>query len=274
MSVPMGVPKRIIQTGRSRTLRLVEQAAVANLKGLNSDFEYIYFDDRDVEHFIYKEYPEYAAIFKAFPHRIQRFDFFRYLAVYRFGGFYFDLDVLLARGINNLTLSSCVFPFEELTLNSYFRTQHQMDWELGNYAFGAIAGHPFLYAIIENCIRAQKDPAWIAPMMAGIPSLFRSDFEVLNTTGPGLVTRTLAENPNLARTVNVLFPLDVCDESTWHHFGNYGVHMMAASWRKRGNYFKRRLAFFWENRTRLRMKLESRKLGPERLHPFASSESV
>src|SRR5439155_988054 len=79
-----------------------------------------------------------------------------------------------------------------------------IDWEIGNYAFGAAPGHPFLRAIIENCVRAQEDPAWVEPMMAGIPRPFRSGFDVLNTTGPGLVTRTLAENPQLARTVNVL----------------------------------------------------------------------
>jgi inositol phosphorylceramide mannosyltransferase catalytic subunit len=259
------IPHRIIQTGKARALPLIEEAAVASLRALNPGFDYVYFDDREIEEFIDREFPEYRVLVDSFPHRIQRFDFFRYLAVYRLGGFYFDLDVFLARSIRELTVSSCVFPFEELTLSSYFRTQYKMDWEIGNYAFGAAPGHPFLRAIIENCVRAQQDRSWVAPMMAAIPSLFRSEFEVLNTTGPGLVTRTLAENPELARTVDVLFPDDVCDERTWHNFGNYGVHLMAASWRGRGNYFKRRLAFMWESRARRRLLKESIKLGKQRL---------
>ena len=37
------IPKRIIQTGKTRQLKLLEQAALTNLKAVNPDFEYIYF---------------------------------------------------------------------------------------------------------------------------------------------------------------------------------------------------------------------------------------
>jgi inositol phosphorylceramide mannosyltransferase catalytic subunit len=270
-NAPQTIPNRIIQTGKTRKLQMAEQAAVSNLTSLNPGFAYTYFDDEDVETFINREFPEYRNIYDGFPHRIQRFDFFRYLAVYRFGGFYFDLDVLLARGIENLTSSSCVFPFEELTLNSYLRTKHGIDWEIGNYAFGASPGHPFLRAIIDNCVRAQQDRSWVAPMMSGVPFLLRPNFEILNTTGPGLVTRTLAEHPELVPTVNILFPTDVCDSSTWHHFGDYGVHLMTASWHAEGNFITRRLAQFCENRTRHRLRAESLQLGKERRYPIATS---
>ena len=146
------IPGRIIQTGKTRDLPLLAQAAVVNFKALNQGFEWMYFDDAQVNTFIQKEFPQYRKVFENFPVRIQRFDFFRYLAVYRFGGFYFDLDVFLAAGLANLQESGCVFPFEELTLNQYLRNQHQMDWEIGNYAFGAAAGHAFLEAVIENCV--------------------------------------------------------------------------------------------------------------------------
>jgi hypothetical protein len=143
-----------------------------------------------------------------------------------------------------------------------------MDWEIGNYAFGAAPGHPFLRAIIDNCIRAQDQPAWATPMMSGIPALFRAGYEVLHTTGPGLVSRTLAEHPESARDVTVLFPDDVCDHRSWHNFGGYGVHLMAASWRGQSNYLTRRLALLWENRTRRRLMEASRKLGKTRMHPL------
>src|SRR4029077_5545531 len=137
-------------------------------------------------------------------------DFFRYLAIYRLGGFYFDLDVILATDLSPLLPTGCVFPFEGLTLSRLLRS-YGMDWEIGNYAFGATPGHPFLEAVIENCVRAQKDPSWVKPMMRGLPFFFRDECLVLNTTGPGLLSRTLAENAELATTVTVLFPDDVCD---------------------------------------------------------------
>jgi hypothetical protein len=264
------IPQRIIQTGKTRELRLVEEAALAGLTALNPGWEHVYFADPDVESFIDREFPHYRPVFDGFRYPIQKFDFFRYLAVYRLGGFYFDLDVFFARGLSDLTTSSCVFPFEELTISHHLRQFHGMDWEIGNYGFGAAAGHPFLGAVIENCVRAQREPAWVAPMMAGIPAMFRADFEVLNTTGPGLVSRTLAERPDLARHVTVLFPDDVCDSRSWHHFGHYGVHLMAASWRTRGGILHRRLARFWENRTRRRQYEISQRLGKRRSLPLAT----
>src|SRR5439155_25048151 len=99
------------------------------------------------------------------------------------------------------------------------------------YAFGAAPGHPFIEAIIRNCIKAWKDPNWVKPMMRGCPPLIKDEFFVINSTGPGLVSRTLAENRRLASTVTVLFPEDVCDRSNWHRFGEYGIHLGNSSWR-------------------------------------------
>jgi inositol phosphorylceramide mannosyltransferase catalytic subunit len=258
------IPKRIIQTGKSAEHSLRTRAMVSNLRLLNPDFEYVFFDDRQVEAFIDGEFPQYRKIFNSFPFRIQRYDFFRYLAVYRHGGFYFDLDVMLASGLLSLLEYGCVFPFEGLTLSPYLRDSYKMDWEIGNYAFGAAAGHPFLETVIENCVKAQRDPDWVNPMMRGLPWLFRSEFLILNTTGPGLISRTLAENADLAKTVKVLFPDDVCDVANWNRFGDLGVHIMEGSWRTRGGYIHRRLAQRWEHWTMQRLLKQSRALGKTR----------
>jgi len=199
------IPKRIIQTAKNFDLPLLSKAVVANIRLLNPDFEYMFFDDAQVEEFIDTQFPEYRKIFDSFPVRIQRYDFFRYLAVYYYGGFYFDLDVFLARSLEDLLDFTCVFPFEELTIHRYLRDEYGMDWDIGNYAFGAAAGHPFLQAIIENCIRAQKEPEWIQPMMKPSPRICRDDYYVLNTTGPGLVSRTLAEYSDAVKQIKILF---------------------------------------------------------------------
>ena len=261
------IPARIIQTGKSRDLPLLAKAAVANLKSLNPDFEYLFFDDADVSTFIDQKFPQYRQAFDAFQFNIQRYDFFRYLAVYHYGGFYFDLDVLLASGVEELLTSSCVFPFEQLSINQFLRTRHGLDYEIGNYAFGAARGHPFLKAIIENCLRSQTDAAWVAPMLQNIPPFFRSEYYVLNTTGPGLVSRTLVENPAQAKSVTILFPDDVCDEKQWRQFGHFGVHLMDGSWRTQGNFIYRRLGCLWEDRTMKRLLVKSRQLGRTRKQP-------
>jgi inositol phosphorylceramide mannosyltransferase catalytic subunit len=258
------IPQRIIQTAKARSLPPLAKAAAANVKLLHPGWEYLFFDDAAIRQFMRTEFPEYQTVFDAFPRTIQRIDFFRYLAIYRYGGFYFDLDVFLSQDLSPLLDYSSVFPFEELTLYRFLRQEYGMDWEIGNYAFGAAPGDPFIQKIVENCVRAQRDKSWVSVMMAGIPTLFRDEFYVLNTTGPGLVTRTLAENPKLAADVTVLFPDDVRDPQNWHLFGCYGIHAMEGSWRTKGNFLRRRLASLWESRLRGKLARESVALGPAR----------
>jgi hypothetical protein len=144
-----------------------------------------------------------------------------------------------------------------------------MDWEIGNYAFGAAAGHPFIGAIIENCVRAQHDPDWPATMWQPFPRLFREEFYVLDTTGPGLVSRSLAEFADAATQVHVLFPPDVCDARHWHQFGDYGVHMQEGGWRGRKSLWRRKLGSLWEGRLRAAALAAARLRGPSRMLEFS-----
>ena len=207
-------------------------------------------------------------MFHSFPVRIQRYDFFRYLAVYRFGGFYLDMDVFLASNLSELLDCGCVFPFEALTINAYLRDEHAMDWEVGNYAFGAAAGHPFLLAVIENCVRAQKDRDWVENMGRSVPRIFLDEYYVLYTTGPLLVSRTLAEFPDAAKHVTVLFPEDVCDSTYWNRFGQFGIHLMGGTWRKPKGILRRRLQGYWELFMLKRLIKESLKIGKVRSLQF------
>jgi len=220
-----------------------------------------------VNAFIDSEFPQYRAVFDSFSFPIQRYDLFRYLAIFRYGGFYFDLDMLLASNLSPLLSVGCVFPFEALTVSRFMRTTLKMDWQIGNYAFGASPGHPFIGAVIRNCVKAWKDPNWVKPMMRGSPPLIKDEFFVLNSTGPGLISRTLAENKDLASTVTVLFPDDVCDRSNWHRFGEYGIHLSEGSWRCKRSMVGRKLTdYCWRCMTQWRLR-QSRKLGKSRCNP-------
>jgi len=257
------IPPRFIQTAKTRALTLKQRAFSTNLKLLNPDYEWRLFDDSDVDRFIDHEFPQYRQVFDSFEIPIQKYDFFRYLAVYRLGGFYFDLDVLLAADLSSLCSSQCVFPFEGLTFSRLLRSKG-MDWEIGNYAFGAAAGHPFLEAVIENCVRAQREPAWVQEMMPGVPRLSRAAHQVLYSTGPGLISRTLAENPLLAAAVTILFPEDVCDSQTWNRFGDLGLHLMEGTWRPQTSFIRRRLTLRMEALAANRLLRVSHRLGKTR----------
>lgn len=268
------IPKRIIQTGKDISQPLLNRAMIANIKLLNPEYDYLFFDNSGVESFIDRDFPQYRTVFDSFRFPIQRYDFFRYLAIYRYGGFYFDLDVLLASDLSGLLDFGCVFPFEGLTLSRFLREQHGMDWEIGNFAFGAAPEHPFLKAVIENCVTAQRDSGWVKPMMRGSPGFLRAEYIILNTTGPGLVSRTLAENSELARTVTVLFPDNVCDAENWNRFGDLGIHLMDGSWRLKSGFLRRRLAQYWEVWKLRGLLKQSLKLGKTRQNLTAVTSSV
>jgi hypothetical protein len=87
-------------------------------------------------------------------------------------------------------------------------------------------------------------------MMKGIPRLFWPQFYVLNTSGPGLVSRTLMECAGRSvGSVEVLFPHDVRNPGSWHQMGHFGVHHMLGSWRGKPGFFKQRLLRVWDGRT-------------------------
>lgn len=108
---------------------------MTSVRLLNPDFEYKFFDDQQVKQFVLEKFPQYHSVFESFRFPIQRYDLFRYLAIYHHGGFYFDVDVMLASGLSGLLQHGCVFPFEGLTLSGFLR-ERGMDWEIGNYGFG------------------------------------------------------------------------------------------------------------------------------------------
>jgi len=284
VSVKERIPRRIIQVWgtlsrknpispgeKSANLPLFGKASAANLRLLNPDFEYLLFDDDEIEQFVDQEYPQYRSVLDSFSRRIQRYDFFRYLAVYHLGGFYFDTDVFLATGLETLLEHGCVFPFEHLSVQRFLYDEYGMDWEIGNYGFGAAPGHPFLKAIINNVVRAQQHPEWAEIMWRSIPRIFRSEYIVLDTTGPGLVSRTLAEYPAAREQVRVLFPDDVCDSNNWYRFGDYGIHLQISSWRKREPLVRRVLHRHWVASTRRALSKESLKRGGKRSLEFRSS---
>jgi hypothetical protein len=262
------ISKRIVQIGKDVHLPLRNLAMMKSVKLLNPDYEYSFFDNVQQREFVVREFPHHLSVFDSFRFIIQRCDFFRYLAIYRYGGFYFDADILLASSLSDLLENSCVFPYEAITVSNFLRDDLGMDWQIGNYAFGARAGHAFLEAAIENCVRGQRDPNWVKPMMRGSPPFLEDEFFIINSTGPGLVSRTLAENPELAKTVTVLFPDDVCDVRNWNHFGEWGIHLMDSSWRRNDrNFISRKFSGYcwrWIQHNNIKRAM---RLGKSRQHP-------
>lgn len=87
------IPKRIIQTWKSRKIPVEFRRYQKQIRKLNTDYEYLLFTDEDVNDFIAAEYPQFFEAFDSCSEFIFKADLFRLLAVHKLGGFYLDLDV-------------------------------------------------------------------------------------------------------------------------------------------------------------------------------------
>jgi mannosyltransferase OCH1-like enzyme len=107
------IPKIIIQTWKSNEIPVKYKPLIESVKKINHDYQYIFFTDDDIDNFIKINYPNYYQAYLKLPVKIQKIDFFRYIAVYHYGGFYFDLDMNSIEPLNNLLDYDCIFPVDQ-----------------------------------------------------------------------------------------------------------------------------------------------------------------
>lgn len=212
----------VIQTWKSKTNIPGKysdmQQSVQNLPDIN----YIFFDDEAIYQFVYEFYPEYKEFFDALPTMIQKLDFWRYLAIYRLGGLYLDLDMqVTADRISDEQLAEwgvCAFPLEFEQNSDLVLQNRGCQYLIGNYAFYAEAQHPFLQELITQ----------IATDKFGFlrdPSGLNEHQKVYFSTGPVCCTLAyLDTNTN----VNVISPSPFQNSC----FGNFAVHMNSGSWKE------------------------------------------
>ena len=246
------IPKILIQTWRELQLPAQFAELAERLRRAHPSWTYLLFDDQDIEAFVRARQPRWLPLFEALTYApIQRIDLFRYLAIEHFGGFYLDLDVLLLQPLDALTtalapsardgggsapvaIPVAIFPFERLVdprVHSTLVEHTGFGGLVGQYAFGATPGHPFLRAILRCIRRASREPGW-ARVPARPDGDDDDDKTVHYTTGPALVTRAYIEGGFLD-SVRLLYStmLGPSDPSGWGAFGPYGVHLHAGTWK-------------------------------------------
>jgi len=223
------IPARIIQTWKDRVVPPRYRRFQDALRALNPGYEVILFTDEEMAEFVGRRYPAYRETFEALPSMISKTDLFRILAVHALGGFYLDLDVVLIRSIEPLRSHSCVFPFENIADAHFIRRYGAIEL-IGQYAFGAVPGHPFLLEYAENIKRVVADPSLLdSPSAELLAVTHEEDKIVLDTlyrTGPRMANRTYIEHPELHGGIKILYAQHPNGTRVWSCFGIYGFHLM------------------------------------------------
>lgn len=207
----------IIQTWKTDDIPEHYMNFIFNLHGTNSGNNYIFFTDDSITTFIKEQYPEYYPTFVNLKYKIQQIDFFRYIAIYHYGGIYLDLDMNITKSFDDLDKTICNFPIEIKNLDGSIL--------LGNYAFYAPKKHPFLKHIIDSIVNPpiSEEEIQFAQDNHTDP---KEHVYVYYTTGPELVTRAYWSYED-HDSIKLLEP----DPYQNDCFGKYGRHCSYGSWK-------------------------------------------
>jgi mannosyltransferase OCH1-like enzyme len=220
----------IIQTWKTKIVPGHYENFVRKVKNLNLKWNYMFFDDDDILDFIQMKMPEYYGTFCELSGKIQQIDFFRYLAIYYYGGVYLDLDIDLVRGLDDFSDMdyNCVFPIEVKGAGDHILASQGVSL-IGNYAFYAPKGHPFLKKIIDNIV-TQRIPDDVIRSAQENHTDDSRDVYVYYRTGPMLVSQSYVDyqkEQNDVRGVMLIESIPYED----NRFGIYGYHRCYGSWR-------------------------------------------
>lgn len=204
----------IIQTWKNNKIPDKYVPLVSKIKNLQN-INYIFFSDSDIDQFIKKYYQYYYQLYNSFKYKIQKIDFFRYLAIYHYGGIYLDLDILLLKTFDSLDLNKCTFPIEFDKSSDTILHEQNFYKLIGNYAFYSPKGHPFLKLIINNIYNHKLDK-------------FYNDYRqyIYYTTGPVLVTQSYIDFKQKDQ-INLIYPTPFKKG----YFGEYAKHLQMGSWK-------------------------------------------
>ena len=174
------IPKIIHQVYSSdKNLPEEIQHNIITLKKMNSDWEYRLYDDDKMQVYVSDHYPEILKYYNKInpKYGAAKADFFRYLVMYREGGVYLDIKSSLSK-----PLSEIIKPDDRYILARWpdSRGKHSYEGkfvdEFQQWHIIAVAGHPFLKAVLENvCLNIKK----YNPLLHS-----KGFWGVLTTTGP------------------------------------------------------------------------------------------
>ena len=237
MPVKEPIPKNIIQVyfefKKGGTSFNKYRAFVESVKQKNPDYKYMFFDDKDIEAFLKETYPHYWTTYERLPLMVQKVDFFRYIAVYHYGGIYLDTDVKVLKPFDDALLNhNTVFPIDEYLskpVRSWKRyrpfCRRQCYFLLGQYAFAANPKNPFIKTWVDNIHgrieQINKEHNSLTPNRGKSQEM---ELYVYKTTGPDYVTQCFMDYYNKQEVF-------ILDNGTRQMLGNYAKHMYMGSWK-------------------------------------------
>nr|WP_246714976.1 glycosyltransferase [Aestuariivirga litoralis] len=174
-----GIPRIIHQTWKTRDLSQTK-GDVKSWRRLNPDWDYRFWTDADLENFMQAEFPELMEIYRGYPNPVQRADLARYCLLRRFGGVYADIDTICLASLEPLAGETRIVVCEEPPEHAKGAKRRGLPFLLFNGTMASPAQHPFWDDVIAKCVAMYP----------------RKNIEVLDNTGPFLMTAAIVQWPD------------------------------------------------------------------------------
>ncbi|HSC35960.1 MAG TPA: glycosyltransferase [Thermodesulfobacteriota bacterium] len=217
----MAIPRIIHQTYKSYDIPSRCESCRESVISLHPGWEYKFYDDSACREAVIRHFPSFLPVYDRAA-LIQKTDIFRVIAVYGEGGFYLDLDMECIYPLDDLCEFRCVFGEEMiLTEEEAAELGNRHGLRIANYMFGSEPGHPFLLRILKKMADESRRE-------------INTENDILESTGPGLVTNVYHEFKHKHRDVALLRNIDrICPvtRGVSCYFGNHARHIHLSSWR-------------------------------------------
>eukprot|EP00158_Paraphelidium_tribonemae_P006299 Partr_v1_DN27766_c1_g1_i4_m67246 putative Mannosyl phosphorylinositol ceramide synthase SUR1 len=199
------IPRIIHQTfGGDRTLPEAWDRARKSCLDRHQDWQYMFWTDESARAFLSEEFPDALANYDAYPYAIQRVDAIRYYILFKYGGFYLDMDVGCRKEMEPLRRYPAIFP----------QTQ---PLGVSNDFMASTTGHPFFRRLID------KLPAFNHRYGSKYPT-------VMISTGPIFVDSQLFEYAkSTGNSINSTFVV-MPSELYGGHKESFFYHVPGSSW--------------------------------------------
>jgi mannosyltransferase OCH1-like enzyme len=187
------IPRILHQTWKTTDIPDEWQACVESWKTLHPQWQYKLWTDDTGRWFIQNHYPDFLNIYDAFSYNIQRADAIRYCLLHAFGGVYVDLDMECLQPLEPLLSGHAFVAGYEPPLHAQMLKQEKM---LCNAFMASVPGHRLLTAILQS--------------LKSCNPKITVHTEVLETTGPLMLTRVVQQYPDHDITLlpdHLLYPL-------------------------------------------------------------------
>jgi hypothetical protein len=148
-------------------------------------FEFVFWDDNDLDILIKNHYPEYLDYYNNLPFHIMRIDFARYCIMHRFGGIYADMDMFCYKNF-----------YPELNNEIYFvESLYASDSEekVQNSLMCSVPDHKFFLLTMQQSVREFNN---IPDNKKQLKIDQRNADLTLKITGPLLLSKMVGENVN------------------------------------------------------------------------------